>query len=655
MRIIGNIHNRFAAAILTLLAVSLHLTSCDDSLRRALEYAGDNRHELERVLEYYENAGDPQKLAAAEYLIANMPWHKSYSGTDAYYHDLENLISLGMERDCFKSVMDSLYRIHEQEIGTVCDIRTIKAEYLIDEIDRSYLEWKYGRWGRHLDFSGYCEYLLPYKCQDLQPMDDWRSRSIGYARGEIDRMERECREYNMNASAAAFEVNSAMQGGYLKYTKQLELYPIFRPDILLNLPYGTCAEACAAAVQVQRSKGIPVALDYTPQWANRKYGHTWLSVCGNKGRNEPFSPFGIEPDVLQNRPLSKVYRMTYAVNPEMRRRLSDGLPVPSGLGGIFFKDVTREYVITSDVDIPLWPGKRYDNLYLATFNNQEWVPVCPGEMKSGHKARFVNIGRGVLYLPVQCLGPDRCEAAGNPFYLDYSGQMIPIRISSENHTSVNLFRKYPVYEFVYRNSSKIRGGVLEFAGSASFENSAVIAEFPYDSLALAGYQELDGTTSCRFIKFRSSDDGRCDMAELIFYDIHGGRLEPSLVCCGREVHPENKVNLATAINDNDPLTFFSARGEDDIWVGFDFGKEVILGAVDYFRRSDGNNLYPGYEYVLYWWNGQTWMELKRAVADKTLCFSADDVPVDCLLLLRCLTTGTESRPFIYNQGEIVWY
>lgn len=75
------------------------------------------------------------------------------------------------------------------------------------------------------------------------------------------------------------------------------------------------------------------------------------------------------------------------------------------------------------------------------------------------------------------------------------------------------------------------------------------------------------------------------------------------------MHPQNKVNLATAINDDDPLTLFSARGVDDIWVGFDFGRPVDVANVVYFRRSDGNNLYPGYEYVLSYWNGNCWQEI----------------------------------------------
>ena len=69
------------------IAITLLFTSCsyeDRLLRDALKAAGDNRAELEDVLEHYRTVdNDPQKYAAAKYLIANMPAHYSYRNMDA--------------------------------------------------------------------------------------------------------------------------------------------------------------------------------------------------------------------------------------------------------------------------------------------------------------------------------------------------------------------------------------------------------------------------------------------------------------------------------------------------------------------------------------------------------------------------------------------
>ena len=48
-------------------------------MRAALAAAGDNRPQLERVLDHYsQNESDTLKLRAAEYLIRYMPLHTSY-------------------------------------------------------------------------------------------------------------------------------------------------------------------------------------------------------------------------------------------------------------------------------------------------------------------------------------------------------------------------------------------------------------------------------------------------------------------------------------------------------------------------------------------------------------------------------------------------
>lgn len=55
-----------------MIAVLMLLVSCGDSkLEHALRLAGDNREELQKVLDHY--ADDEQKLRAAFFLIENMP------------------------------------------------------------------------------------------------------------------------------------------------------------------------------------------------------------------------------------------------------------------------------------------------------------------------------------------------------------------------------------------------------------------------------------------------------------------------------------------------------------------------------------------------------------------------------------------------------
>ena len=56
------------------------MTACtspnDKRLEQALQFARDNRNELEKVLKHYKN--DTLKLKAAQFLIMNMPGHTGY-------------------------------------------------------------------------------------------------------------------------------------------------------------------------------------------------------------------------------------------------------------------------------------------------------------------------------------------------------------------------------------------------------------------------------------------------------------------------------------------------------------------------------------------------------------------------------------------------
>jgi len=648
--------------IITIITSFISVIGCSQfgTVQFSLSSAGDNRAELESVLEYYSKEDkDPLKLQAAEYLIANMPLHRSYSGgIEAYYDAIDSIIPTIKDKTIFKDRMAELYSKYEPSFSLCYDVKTIKAAFLISSIDNAFRMWREGKWAKHLGFNDFKDCLLPYSCIDSQPFSNWAISLMDTCRGAIDTMEKECREYESNPSIATEEVVAHLKGGFLKYSKQLDLYPIFRATTLKNLPYGTCIESCISAVQILRSKGLPVFIDFIPQWANRRYGHYWLSVLNLRQGVEAFSPFGIEDEdsTHKNRPLPKVYRMTYSPNKELVKRVMKKEYVPSSLSYIYFKDVSDEYMITDDVTVPTFKRVKIGNdVYVATFNNQEWVAVACGKKVWGRKVSFRKLGRNVLYLPIQYDKNGVMEPIGEPFYLDLKGEIEPFHNGGSVSVNVGMTRKYPVYQFVYVNKAKIRGGVIQTSDTKDFKKVKTVAEFPKIGLNLAGLQKINSDIKSRYWRFASSDNGRSDMAELIFYDRAGARLSPDLILCGREVHPDNKVNLATAINDDDPLTFFSARGEDDIWVGFDFGDKVSIGFVNYFRRSDGNNFYPDRSYTLYYWDNKSWRKLRTFIADRTLVVKAR-VPAYTLLWINGETSGTESRPFVVDSsGRIQWY
>lgn len=75
--------------IVLCIACTFSIAGCTSQygLGYALHMAGDNRSELESVLEHYHTIdNNPEKLAAARYLIEGLPAHYSYAGDSIYQY-----------------------------------------------------------------------------------------------------------------------------------------------------------------------------------------------------------------------------------------------------------------------------------------------------------------------------------------------------------------------------------------------------------------------------------------------------------------------------------------------------------------------------------------------------------------------------------------
>ncbi len=139
--------------------------------------AGENRPELEKVLEHYKN--DPLKLKAAKFLIANMDVHFSYKleELDEYYEKLHRIFSMNGRAEGITLQQDSLFRElkhpNPNQFKMLPDLQVMTADILIDNIDQAFEAWK-SPYAKGLSFEDFCEYLLPYKQGDEKP-EHWRS------------------------------------------------------------------------------------------------------------------------------------------------------------------------------------------------------------------------------------------------------------------------------------------------------------------------------------------------------------------------------------------------------------------------------------------------------------------------------------------------
>ena len=123
-----------------MLFLSIIIFSCcsrdSNRLNRALEMAGKNRVELEKVLnQYSDDPADSLKYKSAVLLIENMPEKYGYKGT-AIDKKIEAFGYLEKETDSIPAdIVEIANAQFKERSEKVYDIKIITSEYLIEHID----------------------------------------------------------------------------------------------------------------------------------------------------------------------------------------------------------------------------------------------------------------------------------------------------------------------------------------------------------------------------------------------------------------------------------------------------------------------------------------------------------------------------------------
>ena len=621
----------------------MSMNSCTDKLDVALDFADANRQQLETVIDHYKSFGDEEKLHAAEFLIANMPGHKSMTGAYAEYYDaVDSLFSCGLSKDEAYEKLPHLSAEFEGRISYEFDSRVMSADYLIRDIDRAFAQWREGEWAKHLDFDEFCEWLLPYTCGQTCPLDDWREELEPVAGSYIAEL-KACIDYKDDPRSAICCVNDALKAmiGKQKISHDDNFIRIYRPSTFANLPSATCLDYCKVATRVLKSKGIPVTIDFTPQWSNRLYGHYWAVFPTLKGKTSMFGPYSSNPDYPHNPHgrYPKVFRRTYSPNDEYLSLLKrTGGDMPGIVGDVFFKDVTDEYHQTVDLEVKLTesvgPGRK--DVYIAVFDCFQWLPVFWGKARFA-KAEFKEMGRDVTYM-VLGYEDGKSKPLSLPFYVDFEGRINYMVPDYEKVSDIRMYRKYPLFSYVFKRHKFMKGGYVEASATPDFKDAETVAVLPRWSLT-SGREQVIQKVPLRYWRFCADDGKVSDMAEMYFRDEDGNWVKP--------------VNMSP-LTDGDPLTNHSAKG-DEVTDFLDMGKPVMIDEILYIRRGDGNPILPGDEYEVYYWDDSRWNLHSHVVADD-IFIDVKGLPSGALYYIKGLSRGVQTRIFTWDEtaSEVVW-
>ena len=642
--------------LIFILLVLFSLSACspqanNDKLEKALILAGDNREELEKVLNHYsQNESDSLKFKAAEFLIENMPGHYSYAGDEIiqYYNKVDSVLSLTLSADDKATVIESITKeYHDLAYNTIEDVKIISAEYLIDNIESSFDRWK-EPWASHLNFDEFCEYLLPYKCWELQRLDQWKE-VLATKFDESwdnhpfsDEYERSTYHYTL------YTVND-MRIELPLTDIQFQHLPFLCASLFTKTSFGSCTDFAILGTAVLRAKGIPAAIDYIPVWGRvNGSGHCFYSILNNDGKNLPLIWGHAEDPGGPISPLfttPKVYRYTYQANDRITQYYKDAA-YTLNLFNVFQKDVTELYLKTSDLNIPVADAKIKDTYaYIAVFNEGKWRIVDFGMIENG-VVHFSNMGRGHVYLVFGYNG-DKIVPVGQPFILHANGDVKNISADASSKESVELYRKYPKSNDAASLEQKLIGGKIEASNSSDFSICETVYEI--GDLSFPDLIDIRVGRPYRYWRFISAPNEYCTIAELQFYGEDSGN-----VLRGAAIGPAGVLKDSLEnVFDGDWLTSYMSKYRYS-WVGLDLGKPMYVSKVRCVPRSDDNNIHYGDMYELRIWDNDRWLFGGRKVGEgKSIIM--DSVPKNALLWLRNLTRGKEERIFTYEYGAQVWW
>lgn len=377
--------------------------------------AGENKSELEEVLNYFKNKNDTVGLKSAEFLISNMDIHQA---VNYYWVD-----SSGCKIDFnefsyqnFKESVTSFRQIVEKK-GQLTpvpfnseDIKTIDAKYLINNIEVAIKSWKNSKI-KNIPFQIFCEYILPYRVT-IEPIQKWR--------------ENYQEEYKwITDSLFSLDLKTVMGLAQIDYKTSFlftwnkesrdEPLPRLGAKHLIFRKKGACEDVAAMVAFIFRSQGIPTAYDYIPLWGTSSGKHflnTVFDADMNAVKFDITLPGSPVDHTLPREP-AKVIRTTYSKQKSSLAFQDSIANIPPGfMQTQNYIDVTAEYWDTRDAYSKLYQTE-IDNqvVYACMFSDAKWQPIWWGR-SIGKNVVFKDMPKGTAILPAFFKGGN-LEPAGD--------------------------------------------------------------------------------------------------------------------------------------------------------------------------------------------------------------------------------------------------
>lgn len=661
-----------------LIIILLTITACSRKnntlLDKSLGEAGNNRPELEKVLDHYKN--DALKLEAAQYLIANMSGLSSQNKQlteicSPFYDEYDSLAKeydYEMNKERGEKV-DSLWNLfagrHAQLRGLPHqpDLENIAAAQLISEIDLVFNAWKGNIYTRDCSFEEFCEYILPYRRMDGLHIDE--ARKTFYEKHHADYFTTPGKDMIDEADSLLYQYR------HLTYSRYwVPRMPILSASAFEYLRHGACEHRCWYNSLLFSSLGMAVAIDFVPLWGNRNNGHSW-NVLIREGKSHAFEPYWDDDrwkykriynnetfDYTYGRfRLAKVYRYSYKEHidgPIADKRVKSE-DIPDLFNNTRKKDVSHEYFDTVHVTVQLKNIlKNTYYAYLCVLGYHQWRPVQWGKIKKD-RVTFQGMGKDIVYLPCYYKNGSLIHA-GEPFLLNREGE-IETFTTDRSDTEELYIKHYTGAPQHHRNKSNnisIEQTTIYGSLSPAFSEGDTIVILP-DTIEV--YNKEIGSRYGRPVRYIriSLPHRKVSFSNLAFYYKNAEREEKKIET-PTLIHPPDSTEngeIASYIFDQYIATGYQRELDRD-YIDIDLGSEYSISSIC-FAPYFASGLKKEKIFELFYWNeGWQYLDIQEG-SDKHLIFK--NVPKGALLLLRHqdIYAIPETRPFIYRGNEVLWY
>lgn len=665
-------------ALFAIIIISL-LTACqsktDKRLEQALHLAGENRNELEKVLEHYKN--DTLKLKATKFLIVNMPGHTGYDPAiipvlqPVYKKHVAISEKYDWKRpDGWRKEINDLWNKERMEIDLYKypdkqDIQTVKADWLIKEIDLVFKAWKENIYTKDAPFDEFCKYILPYRFNDKFCFDNNREIFYNQHHGIFNDASKDFKEIT---DSLHFMYNDIMNS--VGYAASMPICDITSYKLIKR---GICDIQTQFNSHLMSALGMAITTDFVPMWGNRTEGHSWNALIVN-GKTYPFEPFWDNErwkyDRLYNNKsfdlgagkfrLPKVFRKSfeYYLDGPMINKSENKNNIPPLFKNPWIRDVSSEYFQTSDITVNISetiPDKT-GYCYLCVYNAQymTWNPVQWGKINK-KKVTFKGMGRDIVYLPAFFRNGAVIPAAP-AFILDKDGYYKQLKHNQYEKESIIVNTTTPLST----QFTKMLAGAHLIGCNNSNNKERLDTLYTLTDSIDASYNYIMLHTPKKYRQIRLAlPQNTIAISEIAFYERHGNQLKQipyvKVTANIKKDSIKELYKIVDGLSGTGFLGSFDYKDKKDRDILFDLGKEIEVYAISIIPKS-GIQVNNNENFTLYYWDNE-WKPEKVVKGDQE-CITFDCIPSDALYLIKSakpMDPYYAERIFTYKKGRIYWW